>query len=110
MLDHEAIWKAYPNIVNSSDAFVNYGLDKDGNKVSIAQTAVDAARVELDKLKYKSQRTQPPILGISSTYPDITEQLDQLYHDIEAGKFGADAKTGSWYVGITSVKTAYPKP
>ena len=52
MLDHEAIWKAYPNIVNSSDAFVNYGLDKDGNKVSIAQTAVDAARVELDKLKY----------------------------------------------------------
>ena len=110
MLDHEAICKAYPNIVNSSDAFVNYGLDKDGNKVSIAQTAVDAARVELDKLKYKSQRTQPPILGISSTYPLITEQLDQLYHDIESGKFGADAKTGSWYVGITSVKTAYPKP
>ena len=32
-LDHEAIWKAYPNIVNSCDTFVNYGLDKDGNKV-----------------------------------------------------------------------------
>ena len=45
-----------------------------------------------------------------STYPDITDQLDQLYHDIESGKFGADAKTGSWYVGITSVKTAYQNP
>ena len=71
---------------------------------------IDAARVELNKLKYKTDRTRPAILGISSTYPDITDQLDQLYHDIEAGKFGADAKTGSWYVGITSVKTAYPKP
>ena len=109
-LDHEAIWKAYPNIVNSCDSFVNYGLDKDGNQVSIAQTAVDAARTELDKLKYRKDRSQPAILGISSTYPAIKEQLDQLYHDIESGKFGADAKTGSWFVGISSVKTAHPKP
>ena len=27
-----------------------------------------------------------------------------------AGKFGEDAKTGEWFVGITSVKTANPKP
>ena len=37
-------------------------------------------------------------------------QLDQLYHDISDGKLGAGATTGSWYVGITSVKTAFPKP
>ena len=56
-------------------------------------------------------------VGIGSTgkireniYPVIGDQLDQLYHDINAGKFGADAKTGSWFVGITSVKTSYPKP
>ena len=110
MLDHEAICKAYPNIVNSSDAFVNYGLDKDGNKVSIAQTAVDAARVELDKLKYKKDRSKDPILKFANTYPSLAEQLDQLYHDIDAGKFGADAKTGSWFVGISSVKAAHPKP
>ena len=36
-------------------------------------------------------------------YAFINDQLDQLYHDIDAGKFGADAKTGSWYVGISSV-------
>ena len=57
---------------------------------------------------YKETR----IVGTATTsgYDSLTNQLDQLYHDINAGKFGADAKTGSWYVGITSVKTAFPKP
>ena len=54
-------------------------------------------------------------VGVASTgrgnwgYPDIGDQLDQLYHDIEAGKFGDNAKTGDWYVGITSIKNQYPK-
>ena len=43
-------------------------------------------------------------------YPNLKEQLDQLYRDINAGKFGSDAKTGEWFVGISSVKTAFPKP
>ena len=107
-MDHEAIFKSHTNVVTINDDLGAFDIN--GNKVTLNQSLIDAARVELDKLKYKKDRTRPSILGISSTYPDITEQLDQLYHDIEAGKFGADAKTGSWYVGITSVKTAYPKP
>ena len=43
-------------------------------------------------------------------YPDIKEQLDQLYRDMKSGKLGVGATTGEWYVGITSVKTTYPKP
>tara|TARA_Y100000114_G_scaffold24421_1_gene20117 strand:+ start:644 stop:913 length:270 start_codon:yes stop_codon:yes gene_type:complete len=43
-------------------------------------------------------------------YSSIPNQLDQLYRDVAAGKFGEDAKTGEWFVGITSVKTANPKP
>lgn len=42
-------------------------------------------------------------------FPSIESQLDTLYHDIESGKFGEDAKTGAWYVGISSIKTSYPK-
>ena len=106
MLDHEAIVKAYPNIVNSSDDFVNYGIDVNGDKVYWEQSKVDAARVELDKLNYRNDRR----VGLSTTYPSLYEQFDQLYRDINAGKFGADAKTGEWFVGITSVKTAHPKP
>ena len=49
-------------------------------------------------------------VGTASGYISLENQLDQLYHDINAGKFGADAKTGEWFVGITSVKTAFPKP
>ena len=57
---------------------------------------------------YKMERT----VGTATTtgYISLTEQLDQLYHDINAGKFGADAKTGDWFVGISSVKTSFPKP
>ena len=57
---------------------------------------------------YKEER----IVGTATTsgYDSLTNQLDQLYHDINAGKFGADAKTGDWFVGISSVKTAFPKP
>ena len=49
-------------------------------------------------------------VGTTSGYISLENQLDQLYHDINAGKFGADAKTGEWFVGITSVKTSFPKP
>ena len=49
-------------------------------------------------------------VGTTSGYISLENQLDQLYHDINAGKFGADAKTGNWFVGISSVKTSFPKP
>ena len=106
-IDVLAIKKAYPSIVTFDESFVDYGLDASGNKVSIVQSNVDAARVELNKLQYQTDRVS---IGSTIRYPNIATQLDQLYHDINAGKFGADAKTGEWFVGITSVKTAHPKP
>ena len=106
-MDHDAIYKAYPNITTIDDSFVDYGLDASGNKVSIVQSNVDAARVELDKLNYRYQRAG---IGTSAGYLSISEQLDQLYHDMTDGKLGVGATTGSWYVGITSVKTLFPKP
>jgi hypothetical protein len=42
-------------------------------------------------------------------YKMISEQLDNLYHDIDSGKFGNDAKTGNFYVGRKAVKDKYPK-
>ena len=76
------------------------------------ETARDASEVaaaaDLAAHKYKNDR----IAGTATTtgYPNLKEQLDQLYRDINAGKFGSDAKTGEWFVGISSVKTAFPKP
>ena len=101
-MDHEAIRKAYPNVVLIEDS--KGAFDASGNAVTIVQSNVDAARVELDKLNYRYERT-----NLETGYPNIGSQLDQLYHDINSGKFGADAKTGEWFVGITSVKNAFPK-
>ena len=106
-IDIAAIRKAYPSIVTFDESFVDYGLDASGNKVSIVQSNVDAARVELNKLQYQTDRVS---IGSTIRCPNITTQLDQLYHDMADGKLGAGATTGSWYVGITSIKTAFPKP
>ena len=105
-LDHQAIRKAYPDAIMIDDS--TGAFKADGSKITLVQSAIDAARVELNKLNYKQDR----VLGVGSTigYPQINIQLDQLWHDINDGKFGSDAKTGDWYVGISSVKTAFPKP
>ena len=42
-------------------------------------------------------------------YSLLKEQLDLLYHDIDGGKFGADAKTGNFYLSRKAVKDKYPK-
>ena len=40
-------------------------------------------------------------------YGSWNEQLDKLWHDIDAGKLD---KTGEWYKAIKKVKTDNPKP
>ena len=57
--------------------------------------------------QYKLER----VVGVGTTagYESISNQLDQLYHDMKDGKLGVAATTGSWFVGITSVKTAIAK-
>ena len=104
--DHDAIYKAYPDAVSIDDSTGVF--DASGNLITIVQSNVDAARVELNKLNYKSER----VVGSATTsgYLPLQEQLDQLYHDMKDGKLGVGATTGSWFVGISSVKTSFPKP
>jgi len=95
-LDHDAIRKAYPSIETIDDTFVDYGLDKDGNKVSIVQSKIDAARTTLDAeaaaTKYQRDR--------ANEYPSVVDQLDLIYHS------GIDA----WKAKIKETKDKYPKP
>jgi len=89
--DHDAIRKAYSNVVIIDD---DTGVfDSDNNSVSIDQSLVDAARVELNKLNYQRER--------ELNYPDWGVQLDYIYHN------GLD----KWKTDIVDpVKTKYPKP
>ena len=74
------------------------------------QIANDAAAYAAEKATTGYIMNRKLGVGTTSGYISLPDQLDQLYHDINAGKFGADAKTGEWFVGITSVKTLNPKP
>ena len=88
-MDHEAIRKAYPNVVSIHDS--TGAFDKDGNKVTLEQSKIDAARFELAKLDYQFKRARE--------YPYIQDQLDLIYHS------GIDA----WKAKIKETKDKYPK-
>ena len=47
--------------------------------------------------------------GRINTYKPTGEQLDLLWHDIDDGKFGAEAKTGQWYTSIKTIKEDHAK-
>jgi hypothetical protein len=86
-MNHKAIYKLYPNVVSVDDG--TGAFDKDGNKVEINLSLVDAW---VDPEAYKNSRAKE--------YPTIADQLDYIYHN------GIDAwKTDM----IDPVKTKYPK-
>ena len=105
MLDHEAIRKAYPDVVSINDG--TGAFDKDDKPVTLEQSKIDIARTELNteaaKVKYKTDRTTDG----STTYDTIGNQLDMLYADMLAGKLDT---TGTWATHIKAVKDANPKP
>lgn len=42
-------------------------------------------------------------------YKIIEEQLDSLWHDVNSGFFGDNAKKSNWFKGIKTIKEKYPK-
>ena len=74
------------------------------------ETARDAEEAVETTEKAASQYKFDRTVSGTKTYPKLPEQLDQLFRDVAAGKFGDDAKTGEWYIAIKEVKDANPKP
>ena len=93
-LDHEAIYKAYPEAVTVDDG--TGAFDKDGKSVTLEQSKIDTARTTLNAeaaaIAYQGQR--------KAEYPTIEDQLDDIYHN------GIDA----WKATIKTTKDKYPKP
>ena len=74
-LDHEAIYKAYPDAVTIDDG--TGAFKADGTQITLVQSAIDSARTTLDAeaaaIAYKGQR--------KAEYPTIEDQLDDIYHN-----------------------------
>ena len=105
-------YSSYPIITSSPDENVDTAetVITWGGATPISNSDIKTEQTRLQNIETNCH--YPRRVGTATTfgYPLITEQLDQLYRDVNAGKFGADAKTGEWFVGISSVKTAFPKP
>ena len=69
-----------------------------------SQAIEDRAQFKLDQQNtgYKEAR--------QIAYKSVGDQLDQLWHAVDSGLFGDDAKTSDWYTDINTVKTDNPKP
>jgi hypothetical protein len=93
-LDHEAIYKAYPDAVTVDDG--TGAFKADGSKINLVQSKIDTARTTLNAeaaaIAYQGQR--------KAEYPTIEDQLDDIYHN------GIDA----WKATIKTTKDKYPKP
>ena len=98
--DPNKTWSADIDPVN--DTIINLT----GDASSLSMSDINTKAVQLKNAgEYVDGR-----VGITSGYALLQTQLDQLWHDIDDGKFGSDAKTGSWFVGISSVKSMFLKP
>ena len=96
MLDHEAIRKAYPDAVSIDDG--TGAFKSDGSQITLVQSDIDAARAELDKLKYKDTR--------QLLYPSLGDFADAMYWNSK----GDSTKLEAYYAACEKVKTDNPKP
>ena len=90
-MNHEAIYKAYPNAVHISDSFGAF--DADGNKIELDQALVDAAAIEvaaeqaLSSLRRQRNQllTETDYLALAdSTLTDEMRDYRQALRDLPA--------------------------
>ena len=75
-----------------------FNVDGDGNKTPFRDDQITA---HFDFLKVEYQYKRRP------EYPNLEEQLDLLWHAIDAGKLD---KTSDFYKKLKAVKENNPKP
>ena len=61
---------------------------------------VTRLQAEYDSKQYQRDRTYAP----------TGDQLDMLWHSIDAGEFGDTAKQSEFYIANKAVKDTFPKP
>ena len=100
MLDHEAIYKAYPDACVIDD---EAGVKKiDGTSITLNQSKIDSARATLDAeaaaIAYQSVR--------EPLYPSLGDFADAMYWNSK----GDSTKLEAYYAACEKVKTDNPKP
>jgi hypothetical protein len=100
MLNHEAIYRAYPNAATINDS--TGAFDADGNQIVLDEFLVQVAIAQLDaeRAATQYQRDRQP------EYPDLAVLADALYWSNQ----GDNTKLDEYYAACSAVKAKYPKP
>ena len=95
----------------SNRIYANLIVHDGGSKPTESDCTTGLTAMQSDWDERNKQYKLERVVGVGTTagYESIQTQLDQLYHDMKDGKLGVAATTGSWFVGISSVKTAIAK-
>jgi len=107
---HEFVIHGEPSNETEYQRDVKYvsGSDDNGSAIfsdtqpytwSQVNTKKSALQTQYDNDAYKRDR--------KAAYPEIGEQLDKLFHDIDNGTL---TTSGDFYTALNAVKTANPKP
>ena len=101
---------ALKHIIDDGKGNITYRDETDSEK-----SAREAKVAAQEAKRYQKNRTvgsfdESTGKNTKTTYGNLSEQLDMLYRDVAAGKFGDDAKTGEWYVHVKKTKDDNPKP
>ena len=111
-MDHELLKQAVFSLsdelfVINPDHSIEF-LDALGNKKtsgipthSEIKKEYQKLKKEHDKKKYQKDR--------KTEYPEIDEQLDMLWHAVDAGEFGRKAKKTAFFQKLKAVKEKFPK-
>jgi hypothetical protein len=97
MINHEAIYRAYPNVVSINGDIGAF--DADGNPVQLDQAKVDAAAVIVaqEQALATAQRNR------ASAY---TTEADPLFFKAQRG----EATLDEWSAKVEEIRTRYPYP
>ena len=96
-LNHEAIRKAYPNVITIDDG--TGAFDADGNQVQLDQAKVDAAAV----IVAKEQALATAQRNRATAY---AAEADPLFFKAQRG----EATIEEWEAKVAEIRTRYPYP
>ena len=82
----------------------------DGKNIAVEVGGLVLATPEQEKINIAEEEKLKYFFDRKDLYPNVEEQLDMLFKDIDAGKFGAKGKDSNFYKTIKKIKDDNPKP
>ena len=116
--NNEEEFLAYFEIAIPHSDGVGIQYSNDSSKFGVTWDQIVAKKEELETAYTNNKYQRDRLNGISgsfgilhgtgSKYPEVGEQLDMLFHELETT--GSLSISGSWFNTIKAVKDANPKP